>query len=108
LTPLQIIVSFRGTETRYIADILTDIRIAQVSLAGADAGIKLHRGFLNAARSAAQRVTELIGMAIPEGQAAQWEVTVTGHSLGAALAAVYAFELQAQLQGSGCDSALPV
>ncbi len=74
-------ISFRGTQSDRIRDILSDIAFTPVRWRGPG---RIHRGFLRAWRSA----ESTIGGWIKDAGAAP--LVVTGHSLGAALAIVMA------------------
>lgn len=101
---LQIVVSFRGTESEFLKDIITDIRIIKQELPPPedtndvdieiDGSVRVHRGFLAALRSVAPKVKEILAHAIPQEQDSGWTVSVTGHSLGAALATLFAYDLK--------------
>ena len=112
---LQIVVALRGTDSS-LEDKLTDARIRQVNFqapgtteAPARSGflqrlrflipfrapssqVRVHRGFYAAARSVLPRLQELLAMCV--GADEGWTVHLTGHSLGAAVAMLIAYELK--------------
>lgn len=62
---------------------------------------RVHRGFYCAARSVLPQVKALLQLGV--GAEAGWTVTVTGHSLGAAVAMLIAYELK--LDSNWCVAA---
>ena len=85
-----LIVSFRGTEPRKVADIKTDVRARLIPAPGVpEAQAKVHEGFYRAlidAPSGGQSIRDRIDAAIRDHPGLP--VFVTGHSLGGALAVV--------------------
>ena len=85
-----LIVAFRGTEPRKVADIKTDVRARLIAAPGVpEARAKVHEGFYRAlidAPSGGQSIRERIDAAIRDHPGLP--VFVTGHSLGGALAVV--------------------
>ncbi len=74
----KIIVSFRGTETDQLEDVVTDLK---VRFEEGPLG-KVHRGFLGGVESVWEEILETINKFQDNGQS----LWFTGHSLGAALA----------------------
>lgn len=104
----QIVIAFRGTEQIKIKDILTDMNLAQMPYeAGGCEELKdalIHKGFLTAFKSVRSGLLQLLRAALvprrAEGSTSsestnegKWEIYVTGHSLGGALATLFTFEL---------------
>lgn len=107
--------ALRGTDSS-LEDKLTDARIRQVDFRkpgteapprrggilqrlrffipwrGAGGGAQVHRGFYAAARSMLPQLQALLSLCV--GGEAGWTVHVTGHSLGAAVAMLCAYELR--------------
>ncbi len=83
-----VVVAFRGTETKEIADWMTDVEIAPVNFnylfQGANDIGHVHNGFGHAVVDVWDEVIETINQFSTKGQS----LWFTGHSLGAALAVV--------------------
>jgi len=100
-------VSFRGTETNELKDILTDLKFAKCPLSMAmmsqtrskvkpdkmlhRSDIKVHLGFRRAYDSVREPVLQIL-YDITKWRS-DWTVTTCGHSLGGALASICAFEI---------------
>jgi predicted lipase len=92
-----IVVAFQGTTTSTnFVDALTDVSILQVesNLCGpaSTAGCKVHDGFYRAMQQSATIVTPVVAAAVAAHPT--YRITVTGHSLGAAVAALMATQLR--------------
>ena len=92
-----IAVSFRGTCTP--VDLVTDASIAQLAwVDGEDVEsietAKVHSGFRKSLDSIARRLKELVLAAVAPGEdLAEYELLVTGHSLGGALATCFTMDV---------------
>lgn len=96
-----VVVVFRGTETTKIQDWITDLKVRKVS-----AGrwmLRVHRGFLEAMRQVGCSLEDLVRKAFVNGAKTLY---IVGHSMGAALAALFAFfhcqRLDPQVYLFGC------
>ncbi|KAJ7494824.1 Alpha/Beta hydrolase protein [Mycena galericulata] len=94
-TRQEIVVSFRGTSS--IPDAFTDIELILVPFVSPSLTetFKVHQGFLAAYNSVADDVLEAVTAQL--AQFPTYSVIVTGHSLGAAIAALSAVSLKAAL-----------
>jgi len=103
----RIILAFRGTEMTDIKDLMTDVSIVKTPWASVEEGDPepsdseawVHAGFRRALDSVAQRLKALLREAVA-GAPEDWELLLTGHSLGGALATLMALDL-----GGGLDAA---
>ena len=106
----QIVIAFRGTEQIKIKDILTDINLAQIPYEEACRELNdvlIHKGFLTAFKSVRNGLLQLLRAALVPHTTAEaastckekWEIYITGHSLGGALATLLSFELSRMTHG---------
>ncbi|XP_020586407.1 uncharacterized protein LOC110028767 isoform X2 [Phalaenopsis equestris] len=102
----RLVVAFRGTEQAKWKDLLTDLMFLPAELnperLGGDfkqEAVQVHGGFLNAYDSVRTRILMLIKLAIGYDEEdhlesmPKWNVYVTGHSLGGALATLLTLEI---------------
>jgi hypothetical protein len=103
----QVIVSFRGTEQVKFKDVLTDISLAQVPFEESNTVLckaLAHQGFLSAYRSVRGALLQTLHSLLTledadnkadggDGNSEPWDIYVTGHSLGGALATLCALDL---------------
>ena len=79
------LVSFRGTETDQIGDVLADLEFTQRSAHGG----RVHSGFYRAYAQVRSRVRSQVAAHVADGQT----LWIAGHSLGGALATLAAIDL---------------
>ena len=86
----DIVISFRGTEPKSLKDWVDDFKFAKKSPYSACSGCELHEGFYDAYMALkSQIVSGLKDL----GVTSSTPLHITGHSLGAAMATVCAFDL---------------
>ncbi|PSS24038.1 Feruloyl esterase A precursor [Actinidia chinensis var. chinensis] len=112
----RLVVAFRGTEQTRWKDLRTDLMLVPAGLNPERIGgdfkqeVQVHSGFLSAYDSVRTRILSLIKLAVEyldDGAEPlhKWQVYVTGHSLGGALATLLALELSSsQLAKRGAVS----
>ncbi|CAM6123105.1 unnamed protein product [Calypogeia fissa] len=101
----RIVVAFRGTEQTKWKDVVTDLSLLAAGFnperVTAGSNFKdeplVHSGFLKAYDSVKARILSLLRASIDSSinpiDGSRWQIFVTGHSLGGALATLFALEL---------------
>lgn len=100
----RLVFAFRGTEQTKWKDLSTDINVIPVGFNPERIGgdfkeeVMVHGGFLNAYDSVRRRLMTLLRASldvsdVDNDPARSWQVYLTGHSLGGALATLFALEL---------------
>ncbi|CAI8601910.1 unnamed protein product [Vicia faba] len=112
----RLVIAFRGTEQTAWKDFATDLMVIPAGLNPERIGgdfkqeVQVHRGFLSAYDSVRTRIISLIELAIGYVDdnsefTHKWQIYMTGHSLGGALAILLALELSSnQLAKRGAVS----
>lgn len=85
----RIYLSFRGTND--IQDVLADLSVSLVKAPEFGDDVRIHRGFYNAYRDSYKQISS--GLLATVRAHPNYMVVVAGHSLGGALAAIYALKL---------------
>ena len=97
----EIVVAFRGTEQTQWKDLLTDVKVmpttlnaegvTTMNLFANNSEVMVHNGFLTAYQSVRNVIFSQI-KGIVTADENHWSIYVTGHSLGGALATLFAYE----------------
>lgn len=106
-----LLLSFRGTETIRIKDILVDMKVVQAPFRDDHLLLRqamVHAGFLEAYRSVQTSLLHEISdiLESSDDPNVEWDIYITGHSLGGALATLCAFDLTRLAVGLYNDSAV--